>query len=355
MSWKTLLAAISGEFDVELARQVDFLKAENRILKGQIKGRLRLKDVERRTLAELGKPLGRKILQEISTIVTPDTLLRWHRKLVAKKFDGSKAKKRLGRPPTREQIKELVLQFARESPSWGYTRIQGALKNVGHRISRSTVASILKEAGIEPAPERKRGTSWKDFINAHKDVLCATDFFTQEVWESFGLVTYYVLFFIQIGTRRLHVAGITEYPDSGFMEQVARELTFEGDGFLNGSRYLIHDRDGKYSPAFDKIITDKGTKVIKLPAQSPNLNAFAERWVLSVRRECLDKLILFGEKSLRHSLQQYLEHYHEERNHQGKGNVVLFPSPNQSDRLDRPIRSRQRLSGLLRHYYREAG
>ena len=355
MSWKTLLAAISGELNVELARQIDFLKAENKILRSQIKGRIRLKDSERRTLAELGKPLGRRILEEISTIVTPDTLLRWHRKLIAMKFDGSKAKKRLGRPPTREEIRELVLQFARESPSWGYTRIQGALKNVGHRISRSTVANILKEAGLEPAPEREKGTSWKDFIDAHKDVLCATDFFTQEVWESFGLVTYYVLFFIHIGTRRLHVAGLTEYPDSDFMEQIARELTFEGDGFLRGSRYLIHDRDGKYSPAFDKIIADTGIKVIKLPARSPNLNAFAERWVQSVRRECLDKLILFGERSLRYALREYLHHYHGERNHQGKGNAILFPSRDRNDRLDGPIRCRKSLGGLLRYYYREAG
>jgi putative transposase len=189
MSWKTLLAAISGEFDVELARQIDFLKAENKILKGQINSRFRLKDSERRTLAELGKPLGRKILEEISTIVTPDTLLRWHRKLVAKKFDGSKNKKRLGRPPTRAKIRELILQFARDNRSWGYTRIQGALKNVGHRISRSTVANVLTEAGVEPAPERKKGTSWADFIDSHKDVLCATDFFTQEVSGSLHITS----------------------------------------------------------------------------------------------------------------------------------------------------------------------
>ena len=355
MSWKTLLAAISGEFNVELTAQIDFLKAENKILKGQIRGRLRLKDTERRTLAELGRPLGRRILEEISTIVTPDTLLRWHRKLIAKKFDGSKNRKRLGRPPTQDEIKELVLQFARDCPTWGYTRIQGALKNVGHAISRSTVANILKEAGVEPAPERTKGTSWKDFISAHKDVLCATDFFTQEVWEPVGLVTYYVLFFIHIGTRRLHVAGITECPNSGFMEQVAREMTVGGDGFLNGSRYLIHDRDGKYSPAFDKIIADTGTKVIKLPAQSPNLNAFAERWVLSVRRECLDNLILFGERSLRHALREYLDHFHGERNHQGKRNEILFPSSHRDERLDKPVRCRKKLGGLLRYYHREAG
>ena len=232
MSWKALLAAVSGELDIDLARQIDFLKAENRILKKQIKGRLRPKDEERRRLAELGKPLGRKILAELTTIVTPETILRWHRRLVAKKFDGTRNRNGVGRPPTASEISELVLRFARENRSWGYTRIRDALKNVGHEISRSTIANILKAAGLEPAPMRRREISWKDFIESHKSVLFATDFFTQEVWQATGLFTYYVLFVIHVGTRRVRVAGVTEYPHEEFMRQVARELTFADEGLL---------------------------------------------------------------------------------------------------------------------------
>ena len=258
MPWKTLLAAVSGELDVELARQIDFLKAENRILKKQITGQPKLRDVERRQLAELGKPLGRKILAEISTIVTPDTISRWHRQLIARKFDGSASRRRTGRPPTPEEIRELVLRCARENPSWGYTRIRDALKNIGHELSRSTVANVLRDAGLEPSPRRQTGTSWHDFIRAHKDVLFATDFFTQEVWKPCGLVTYYVLFVIHIGSRRVHLAGVTDAPHAAFMEQAARELTFEGDGCVDGGRFLVHDRDSKYTASFLSLLEGAG-------------------------------------------------------------------------------------------------
>ena len=344
--------AVSGQFNEEFVRQIDFLKAENKILKKQLKGRLRLNDAERRTLAELAKPLGRKILEEISTIVTPDTLLRWHRKLIAKKFDGSKHRKKIGRPPTRDEIKELVLQFARENPGWGYTRIQGALKNIGHEICRTTVVNILKENGMEPAPERKRSTTWKEFIESHRAVLAATDFFTQEVWQGFGLVTYYIIFFIQLKTRRVHVAGISEYPDKEFMEQIAREVTFEGDGFLNGQKYLIHDRDDKFTESFRHILKSAGTNCLKLPARSPNLNAHPEGWIQSLRSECLDKLILFGERSLRHAVREYVEHYNGERSHQSLDNNLISGScavdPSGS------VRCRERLGGLLKFYTRDA-
>ena len=351
MPWKTLLAAVSGELDVELARQIDFLKAENRSLKRQITGRPRLKDAERRQLAELGKPLGRKILAKISTIVTPDTILRWHRQLIAKKFDGSAARRRTGRPPTPEEIRALVLRVARENPSWGYTRIRDSLKNVGHNLSRSTVANVLKHAGMEPSPGRRSGVTWRDFIRAHKDVLFATDFFTQEVWKPFGLVTYYVLFVIHVGTRRVHLAGVTDSPHAAFMEQVARELTFADDGFLNGGRYLIHDRDSKYTDPFLSILRNAGVKNIRLPLKSPNLNAFAERWVLSVKTECLDRLILFGENSLRYVLREYLRHYHGERNHQGlDSRLIDEPCGPQEDDAD--VASRERLGGLLKFYHR---
>jgi hypothetical protein len=252
----------SGELDQELARKIDFLKAKNKILKQQVKGRIQLNDGERRTLAELGKPLGRKILGEISTIVTPDTILRWHRRLIAKKFDTTNRRRTVGRPPTSEEIREMILRAARENPSWSYTRLAGTLRNLGHDISRSTVKNILKEAGIEPSPERLRGTTWHDFIATHKDVLAATDFFTQEVWQHCRLVTFYVLFFIHIGSRKVHLAVITPSPTEDVMDQVAREVTFVDVGFLEGCKYLIHDRDTKYTRSFDEILKGVGIKVI---------------------------------------------------------------------------------------------
>jgi len=185
---------------------------------------------------------------------------------------------------------------------------------------------ILKHHGIPPAPERQTTTTWQEFIHTHMDVLVATDFFTAEVWTLGGLVTYYVLFFIHLGSRKIHVAGVTPHPHEAWMVQVARNVTMEEWGFLSAGQYLIHDRDGKYCPAFQRIIEDAGIKRVPLPARSPNLNAYAERWVRSVKEECLSRLILFGEASLRHALTQYVAHFHHERNHQGKGNVLLFPT-----------------------------
>ena len=204
-----------------------------------------------------------------------------------------------------------------------------------------------------PAPKRKHPTNWKDFIRTHLDVLAGTDFFTVEVVTLKGLITYYVLFFIHLGSRKVCLAGMTPHPDEKWMQQMARNVTLEQWGFLGNCRYLLHDRDSKFCPSFDEIIELGNDKPIPLPARSPNLNAFSERWVKSVKEECLSKLVLFGEASLKRALQQYLIHYHEERNHQGKGNALLFPSQ------DRPVGSRQgsvqcqqRLGGLLKYYQR---
>jgi hypothetical protein len=186
-------------------------------------------------------------------------------------------------------------------------------------------------------------TSWHDFIVTHKDVLAATDFFTQEVWQRCRLVTFYVLFFIHIGSRRVHVAVITPSPDHNVVEQDAREVTFVDDGFLEGCKYLIHDRDAKYTRSFDEIIESVGIEVIKVPRRSPNLNAFAERWVRSIKSECLDRLILFGERSLRYAIRSYLAHYHAERPHQGLDNTLIDGHKLRPKRGD--VRCRERLGG----------
>lgn len=356
MDWPHLLAYITGRVDQELLLRNEYLAAENRILRAKIKGRLQLSDGEKSTLAEIAHLLGRKALAEVAVVARPDTILRWFCKLVAHKFDGSRFRQTVGRPRVDPVIENLIVRMARENPTWGYDRIVGALANLGHTVSDQTVGNILKRHGIAPAPRRKHTTRWRDFIRAHMDVLTGTDFFTVEVLTLKGLMTYYVLFFIQLETRRVCLAGITPYPDQPWMEQQARNVTMKDWGFLAHSRYLLHDRDGKFCPVFREVIQAGKVRPLKLPARSPNLNAFAERWVRSVKEECLSQLILFGENSLRRALTQYIEHYHRERNHQGKANELLFPLPRGPARR-RPqgaIRCRERLGGLLKYYERRA-
>jgi len=256
MNWKRLLAYITGSVDQELLLRNEYLGMENRILRNQIQGRLRLTDPERISLAEIGKRLGRKALEEVAQIVRPETILGWHRKLIAKKFDGSNSR---------------------------------------------------------------------------------------------------LLAFMRVESRKVCIAGVTVSPDSGWMQQMARIVTLAEIGFLDGCRYLLHDRDAKFCAAFDGILESVGIKAVRLPPRSPNLNAHCERWIRSVKSEVLSKLILFGERSLRHCLDRYVSHYHTERTHQGRENVILFPQP--ADRVGEvsgKIRSRERFGGLLRFYFREA-
>ena len=350
MDWKHLLAYITGTVDQELLLRNEYLVTENRILRNQLKGRVRLRDGERKALAAIGHKLGKQALQEVAQIVKPDTILAWHRKLVAQKFDGSQQRQSPGRPPIDPELEALIVRMAQENRSWGYDRIVGALANLGLTVSAQTVGNVLKRHGIPPAPERKTTTTWKEFIRTHMEVLVATDFFTAEVWTLSGLVTYYVLFFIHLGSRQVHIAGVTPHPNQAWMIQMARNVTMEEWGFLTSGQYLIHDRDGKYCPAFQQIIEAAGITRVPLPPRAPNLNAYAERWVRSVKEECLSRLILFGEASLRHALHEYVEHYHHERNHQGKENVLLFPLSRAGDRHTGSIHCRERLGGLLKYY-----
>jgi len=248
-----------------------------------------------------------------------------------------------------------VVRLARENSGWGYDRIVGALANLGHQVSDQTVGNILRRHGIGPVPQRSKTTTWKDFIRRHTDVLAGIDFFTVEVLTWRGLVTYYVLFFIHLESRRVSIAGITDHPDACWMRQMACNATLEGMGDLSGCRYLLHDRDAKFCPEFCETLAAGGVKCLRLPPRSPNLNAFAERWVRSVKEECLSHLILFGERSLRKALTQFQKHYHSERNHQGKGNVLLFPRAEEIPRgRMSPIECRERLGGLLKYYHRRA-
>ena len=355
MDWARILAYITGTVDQELLLRNEYLAAENRILKAQLKTPLRLTDAERMTLAEIAHRLGRKALGDVANTAKPDTIMGWYRRLIARKFDGSKSRRYPGRPRMDDEIEQWVVRMAKENSDWGYDRIVGAMANLGYRLSDQTVGNILQRHGIPPAPDRKRTTTWSDFIRAHMSVLAGTDFFSVEVLTLRGLVTYYVLFFIHLESRRVEVAGITQHPNEAWMNQIARNVTMDEWGFLDNCRYLIHDRDTKYCKSFRTIIDAGDVKTLPLPARSPNLNAYAERWVKSVKEECLSKLILFGEASLRRALREYLTHFHRERNHQGKGNVLLFPSrPGPAPGLERSVRCRERLGGLLKYYHREA-
>ena len=347
------LALVAGHVDDELLKRNEYLAAENEILRSKIKGRVRLNDVERIRLAKLGNELGRKALEGVAAIVKPETIMGWFRKLVAEKFDGSAKRRKVGRPRTPEEIEELIVTMAVNNRSWGYCRIAGALYNLGIKRWKQTVAEILRRHGIPPAPKRESSLSWSEFIRMHQDVIAAADFFTAEVMTSIGLVTYYVLCFMHLDTRRVHIAGMTMNPDEIWMKQVARTITMAEWGFLHGRRYLIIDRDSKFAPAFRGIVRAADIKIIRLPPMAPDLNAYAERWVLSVKSEMVSRMVFFGESSLRRALGQYLEHYHSERNHQGKENVLLFPRREHADDTGE-VTCRERLGGMLKFYYRDA-
>jgi putative transposase len=353
MDLARILAYVTGTVDQELLARNEYLAAENRILKAQLKGRLKLSDAERATLGEIGRRVGRKVLAEVATVARPDTILAWYRKLVACKFDGSQVRHGPGRPRIKREVEQLIVRMAGENRDWGYDRIVGALANLGYMISDQTVGNVLQRHALPPAPERKRTTTWPVFIRTHLALLAGTDFFTAEVLTLRGLVTYYVLFFIHLESRRVDIAGITIHPGELWMKQIARNVTMEGCGVLRDCRYLLHDRDTKYTQSFRTIIASGRVEPLALPARSPNLNAYAERWVRSVKEECLSKIILVGERSLRRALCEYVEHYHAERNHQGKDNVLLFPRSTDIHR-EGAVQCRERLGGLLRYYHQEA-
>ena len=243
-----------------------------------------------------------------------------------------------------------------DNPGWGYTRIQGALGNLGHKVGRGTASNVLKANGIEPAPQRGKYIRWSTFLKAHWKVLAANAFFSIEVWTPRGLITYYVLFVISIADRFVGIAGIITEPDERWMLQSGRNLFDADDGVLAGKRYLIIDRDTRYSRRFREFMAEGGTEVIRLPPLSPlspNLNAFAERIVRSIKEECLRKMIFIGQGSLRRAITEYMGHFHEERNHQGLENRLIRAMPAVAAN-DATIHRRTRLGGLLSYYDRAA-
>jgi putative transposase len=348
-----VVIAIAGWMNQHQQQVIEYLLEENRVLREQIGSRrMRFNDDQRRRLAVKAKTLGRKLLGRIATIATPETLLAWHRKLIAEKYDGS-VSRMPGRPRTVAEVEVLVRRMAEENRDWGYRRIQGALANLGHVLAHNTIAKILKQHGIEPAPERCRTTTWKEFLSRHWEQIVASDFFTVEVWTKKGLQRFVVLFFMELSTRRVQLGGIARVANGLWMAQIARNLTDGVDGFFKGKRYLIHDRDPLYTRDFLNRLADAGIESVKLPPRSPNLNAFAERFVRTIKESCLDQMIFFGEDSLRRAIHEFIVHYHQERNHQGLENRLIIPMETTAD-TTLAIERRQRLGGLLNYYYRAA-
>ena len=299
--FRLLVVSVAGWLGQQQRDAIDYLREENRVLREQLGGkRLRLNDDQRRRLAAKAKVLGCGVLREVATIVTPATLLAWHRKLIANKYDGSRHRGP-GRPRTCDEIENLVVRMAMQNRDWGYRRIQGALANLGHEVGRGTIANILKKHGLEPAPERNRKTTWKEFLSRHWEVIAAADFFTVEVWTPRRLQRFIVLFFIELSTRRVEVAGIASAANGLWMSQIGRNLT-----------------------------DASGLRSVQLPPRSPNLNAHAERFVRSIKESCLDRMILFGKGRYGRPSASSLAHYHGERNHQGLGNRLIIPDRSQA-------------------------
>src|SRR3954454_3523119 len=314
-----LLIAIAGWMNHRQLQMIEYLREENRVLREQLGDRrLRFNDDQRRRLAGKAKGLGRKLLAEVASVVTPETLLAWHRKLIAQKYDGSR-QRGPGRPRTRQEIEALVVRLAEENRGWGYRRIQGALSHLGHKMARSTIAGILARHGLEPAPERSRKTTWKEFLTRHWELIAAADFFTVEVWTRRGLQRFMVLFFLDLSTRQVEIAGIASAANGLWMSQIGRKVTDAVDGTLLGKCYLIHDRHPLFTAEFLHLLASIGVESVRLPPRSPNLNAYAERFVRTIKESCLDRVILFGEGSLRKAVSEFVVHDHTERHHQGVG------------------------------------
>jgi putative transposase len=347
-----LLGIFAGWLNRHQQAIIEYLRSENEILKRQLRGRRpRLTDGERRLLAVKGKALGRKVLEAVACIVTPDTILAWHRRLIAAKWTFPCRTQ--GRPTTSNEVGALIVEMARTEPRWGYTSIRDRLRNLGHRVSRATVAKILKAHGLEPAPKRSRGNSWSAFLKAHWAGIAAMDFTTVEVWTTGGLVTHYVAFVMELATRKVICAGIAPHPDAAWMQQIGRNLTDAVSGFLVGKRFLIMDRDAVFHEDFRGLLAEAGVQPVRTPPSAPNCNAHLERFHGSFKREAVDRLVLLGENHLRHVVDEYLVHYHKERNHQGRGGQIIEPG-NEVGLAEGTICRRERLGGMFNYYYRDA-
>jgi putative transposase len=344
-----LLLLIAKATDREMARVVEYLKEENRILRDKLPKRITVTLREKQRLLKFGKKLG-NALKDLISIVSYRTFCRW---LGTK---GSKKRSRqAGRPKKPQEVRDLILQLARET-GWGYTRILGELKKLGiHSVSRSTIVNLLKENGLDPGPKRGRG-SWDEFLKRHAQSLWACDFFSQKIITWKGMVDIFAWFFIHIGTRKVFFAGCTTHPNETWVVQQARNFALHLEEQSLPAKYLILDLDTKFTEQFRSTICSEGIRVIRVGPRKPNCNAFAERWVQSIKQECLDHFLVFGEEHFRYLVISYTQHYNEERPHQSLGNVPLseVSEPTILKFPTGKVKCKERLGGLLKHYYRDA-
>ncbi len=303
-----LLRLTPGSDDAAKDAEIAVLRHQLRVLRRQV-GRPSFRPADRAFLAAAARILPRDRWR--SFLITPPTLLRWHRELVRRKWTYRRA--RVGRPPIDPGLREAVLRLARENPRWWYVRIQGELRKLGIRIGATTIRRMLRAHGLGPAP-RRSGPTWSEFLRAQSQGIVASDFFTV---ETVLLGTLYVLFFIELSTRRVHVAGVTAHPDSAWVTQQARNRVIETEDRPASARFLIHDRDAKYSDPFDEVFRTEGTRVIRTPVRAPRANTYAERWVRTCRAECLDWMLVWGRRHLDRVLRAYASHYNGGRPHRG--------------------------------------
>lgn len=348
-----LLMLIARATEKDLVLYLEYLKAENRILRSKLPKRIDVLPAERARLIKLGVRLGSAI-KELITIVHPRTFARW-----LSEHEGKVKPRKRGRPRKPEEVRQLIVEMAK-STGWGYRRILGELRKLGIRsISRATVYRILQEHGFEPGPKRGKGT-WHDFVERHIKTLWATDFFTKKVWTLRGPVTYYVLFFIHLQTRRVHIAGMTPNPDGVWMAQTARNMSmiFGEEPAEYRPTHIIRDRDAKFTDQFCSILESDGLEFRPIPARSPNLNPYAESWVGRTKQEVLDHFLVCGEKHLRHILATWLDYYHRRRPHQGLCNVPISDTVQLEISLEEFRRENivchETLGGLLKHSERKA-
>jgi len=338
----------------ERALEILILRKQLALAEQQLNTPVRLSRAEKLTLAVLFVQFramtGRSLrpLRDLVRIVRPETVLRWHRELVRRKWTFTR-RNTGGRPRTAAEIEQLVVRFARENTDWGYGKIQGELLKLGCDISDETIANILERHGIPPAPERGHSLSWRHLMNHYKEQVLACDFF---IVESLFLQTIYVLFFIEVGTRRVHLAGCTSHPNGTWVTQQARQVVYDLAEQDSAMRFLIRDNDRKYSTAFDTVFHAEGIDIIRTPYRAPNANAFAERWVRTVRAECLNKLLIVNQAHLRRLLREYIDYYNTARPHQGLDQQS--PVPYQTTPGSGRVLRSDVLDGLVHAYYREA-
>jgi len=324
-----------------LIRQIEYLKVENQILRSKITARITTSNSEKQRLIKFGLPLGYSI-KNIISIVSYSTFRRW----ISKGISPQKQQK-LGRPKkSTQEIIKIVIRLAKENPTWGYGRILGELKKLNILIlSRNTIKAILINNGIDPSPKRNEDT-WDSYIKRHFETLWACDFFTKTVWTTFGPKIFYVLFFINIRTRKVHIAGISQNPKREWVVKITKNMT----SLFNDSKkkLLIRDGDGKFSEEFDRIFTTHNTTVKRIPYRSPNLNPYAEGFVGTIKRECLEHFFVFGEEHFKYLIREYVDHYNTKRPHSGMNNKPLeYESRNNTGK----IKCESRLGGMIKHYY----